>query len=145
MDSMSGMSSDSSSSSSSGMSMAFTDGKGTPLYSNGWVPTSTGAYAGTCIFLVILAIISRCLVAWRQNLEQRWHQRQMTRRFIVVADSSGQERFRDRANGGKESDSEESRAASTQSAALNSAPWRLSTDLPRSLIFTVQAGVGYLM
>jgi hypothetical protein len=24
-------------------------------------------------------------------------------------------------------------------------PWRLSTDLPRACIFTVQAGVGYLL
>lgn len=28
---------------------------------------------------------------------------------------------------------------------LETVPWRFSTDLPRACIFTVQAGVGYLL
>ncbi|KAF5018433.1 hypothetical protein F66182_9586, partial [Fusarium sp. NRRL 66182] len=72
------MSGDSSSSSSPShgsngiMTMVFQTETRTPLYSNSWTPNSSGAYAGTCIFLAVLAIIARGLVALRAVQEARW-------------------------------------------------------------------------
>lgn len=37
------------------------------------------------------------------------------------------------------------RVVRTPRSKMQGTPWRLSTDLPRACIFTVQAGVGYLL
>lgn len=50
------------------MAMTFFTSTSTPLFSMSWVPASTGQYAGTCIFLVVFAIIFRALLAARLNI-----------------------------------------------------------------------------
>ncbi|KAL3488038.1 Ctr copper transporter family-domain-containing protein [Aspergillus germanicus] len=74
-DSMSGMDmSDSSSMSSmsmSTMSMTFFTSTKTLLFSNAFSPTTQGQYAGTCIFLIALALILRFMIALRPVLERR--------------------------------------------------------------------------
>ncbi|KAJ5772276.1 hypothetical protein N7520_002805 [Penicillium odoratum] len=55
----------------SDMSMTFFTSFKTPLYSEDWTPTSKGTYAGTCIFLIVLAVILRVLIAVRPVLEGR--------------------------------------------------------------------------
>ncbi|EME50332.1 hypothetical protein DOTSEDRAFT_120864 [Dothistroma septosporum NZE10] len=50
------------------MMMVFFTATDTPLYSMAWMPKSTGQYAGTCIFLILLAIVFRSLLAVRVNL-----------------------------------------------------------------------------
>jgi hypothetical protein len=37
-----------------------------------WMPMSSSAYAGTCIFLILLAVIFRFLIAFKSVLENRW-------------------------------------------------------------------------
>ncbi|CAH0050764.1 unnamed protein product [Clonostachys solani] len=51
------------------MTMTFFDSIKTPLFSSAWAPTTTGQYAGTCIFLIFLALIFRVLIAFRPVLE----------------------------------------------------------------------------
>ena len=53
------------------MTMMFTISARTPLYSESWTPTTDGQYAGTCIFLIALAVIERFLLALRPILESR--------------------------------------------------------------------------
>ncbi|KAM0716251.1 hypothetical protein Q7P37_007696 [Cladosporium fusiforme] len=50
------------------MAMVFFTSTKTPLYSNSWTPNNSGQYAGTCIFLIILAVIFRALLAVRCNV-----------------------------------------------------------------------------
>ncbi|OJJ95981.1 hypothetical protein ASPACDRAFT_47339 [Aspergillus aculeatus ATCC 16872] len=65
------MSTDSSSSSvSMSMTMVFFTSTTTPLYSNAWTPSTTGQYAGTCIFLIALAVILRFLLALKPICER---------------------------------------------------------------------------
>jgi solute carrier family 31 (copper transporter), member 1 len=45
------------------------------LYLKTWQPTSTGAIAGACIGLVVLALFERWLAATRATLDLHWHQR----------------------------------------------------------------------
>jgi solute carrier family 31 (copper transporter), member 1 len=45
------------------------------LYLKTWHPTSTGAVAGACIGLVVLALFDRWLAATRGVLDLRWRQR----------------------------------------------------------------------
>ncbi|OJI84636.1 hypothetical protein ASPTUDRAFT_188744 [Aspergillus tubingensis CBS 134.48] len=54
------------------MTMVFFTSTTTPLYSNGWTPSNTGQYAGTCIFLIALAVMLRLLLALKPILETRF-------------------------------------------------------------------------
>lgn len=54
------------------MAMTFFTSTSTPLYSNSWTPANRGQYAGTCIFLIALAVIFRVLIALRPILEARY-------------------------------------------------------------------------
>jgi solute carrier family 31 (copper transporter), member 1 len=51
------------------MAMTFFYSSSTPLYSMSWTPTSIGQYAGTCIFLIVLATIFRGLLAVRIHFD----------------------------------------------------------------------------
>ncbi|KAJ5387769.1 hypothetical protein N7509_010310 [Penicillium cosmopolitanum] len=55
----------------SDMMMTFFTSFKTPLFSETWTPTSKGQYAGTCIFLIVLAVILRVLLVIRPLLEGR--------------------------------------------------------------------------
>ena len=56
----------------SDMMMVFFTATNTPLYSTAWAPSSTGQYAGTCIFLVLLSATFRGIVALRCNFGALW-------------------------------------------------------------------------
>lgn len=141
---------ESSSHGSMGMAMFFTTSAHTPLYSESWTPASTGAYAGTCIFLILLAITLRSLFAAKSVLEQRWAAQARNRKFVVV---KGQQPPSEQiendpyakvgsfvsANGVDE------RVKYVQTDGRRALPFRLSTDLPRAALVTVIAGVSYLL
>nr|POE59010.1 hypothetical protein CFP56_24280 [Quercus suber] len=132
--------------------MVFSNTHSTPLFSQAWTPSSSGGYAGTCIFLVVLAVISRLLLAYRSVLEAKWHDRAVQRRYIMVAGETQADRERqalgekgDEAVLTKRGLDESVKVVRTPRGKLQASPWRFSTDLPRACIFTVQAGVGYLL
>ncbi|KAG9528620.1 Ctr copper transporter [Aureobasidium sp. EXF-12298] len=147
MSSMSGMGS---------MSMVFTTAHNTPLYSKAWTPTSTGAYAGTCIFLIVLAVISRLLQAWRHTLEQKFHDKAMKRRYVVVRGEQEGEQSLDESEAAKEISEKQAiltsrgldekvRVITATSRSKETTPWRITTELPRACVYTLQAGLGYLL
>ncbi|PVH95906.1 hypothetical protein DM02DRAFT_645064 [Periconia macrospinosa] len=49
------------------MPMTFSISTTTPLFTTSWTPTSTGQYAGTCIFLIVFAAMYRALLSVRFN------------------------------------------------------------------------------
>jgi copper transporter 1 len=151
---------------SSSLGMTFFSSATTPLYAMSWQPTTPGGYAGTVIFLIILAIASRCLGALRTTLESRWHHAALRRRYIVVAAAAAP------ASGGDGAEEkglarptlaervQADPAASTatltangvdecvrvvQAAPRGAVPWRFSVDVPRGALVAVQAGVIYLL
>ncbi|KAI7388530.1 hypothetical protein KC328_g8897, partial [Hortaea werneckii] len=75
-----------------GMAMAFTNSHTTMLFSHAWQPKTSGAYAGTCIFLIVLAIISRLMLAYRHFIEQKWRDQATHRRYIFVAEQSAEDK-----------------------------------------------------
>ena len=125
MDHLSGNSMLSSSDSSMKMLSVFQISTSTPLYFTTWTPTGTGAYAGTCIFLIVFAALFRGLIAGKHILEHRWLDIELNQRYINAR--------------GKPVDSERIRKRHGRAA------WRFSVDLPRALYVTVMAGVGYLL
>ncbi|KAI9844087.1 MAG: hypothetical protein M1837_005801 [Sclerophora amabilis] len=137
--------------SSSNMAMTFFASTHTPLFSTSWSPTTAGAYAGTCIFLVLLGTLFRSLFALRSVCERRWLDRHLNRRFVVVAGQPSEaQRTIDDADvkaasllterGGVE---EEVRIVKRHARAVM--PWRLSVDLPRAMLASLTAAVGYLL
>ncbi|OJD35294.1 ctr copper transporter [Diplodia corticola] len=143
---------DTSSSSSSSMTMAmvFNNADNTPLFTNAFTPTTTGQYAGICIFLIVLAAVFRGLFAAKQKLEERWLAQALQRRYIVVADKQpAAERIESdddsrtavlTANGVEERVSVAHRLGSGSVQ-----PWRFGVDLPRAAVVTVIVGVGYML
>jgi len=135
--------------SASEMAMTFYTSSSTPLYSEQWTPKSTGAYAGTCIFLILFAALYRGSFKLLHFLEHKWLESAMKRRYVVVADSTP---IAERVNGDPDSKTAvisangvEENVRVVQSPMQHVQPWRFSVDLPRALIYTGIAGVGYLL
>lgn len=133
----------------SGMSMTFFTSSMTPLYSSMWTPENIGQYAGTCIFIIILATIFRALLAVRAWKEIAWMDAEFKRRYVTVADRQPKsERI--------SQDSDSKRMILTENGVeeevmvvrkknAEARPWRLSVDPLRAVMDTVIAGVGYLL
>jgi copper transporter 1 len=137
--------------SSSNMSMGstFVNSHTTPLYSIAWTPKSSGGYAGTCIFLIILAIIYRVLLAGRHIVENRWRDKAWQRRYIVVADrtpvSEQLQRDPDAKTAILTANGVEEHVKIVHRPTRGVQPWRFSVDLPRAILTTIVLGVGYLL
>jgi hypothetical protein len=137
-------------SSTPGMPGVFTNAHNTPLYSSGWKPTSAGSYAGTCVFLIVLASILRGLVAFKAIVEQKWIAQARNRRYVFVKGKTTE--------AGKIDKDPDAKTASLITAqgveesvkvvrayARGALPFRLSVDVSRAAIVTVIAGVTYLL
>ncbi|KAK8917336.1 hypothetical protein H634G_09081 [Metarhizium anisopliae BRIP 53293] len=131
------------------MAMVFQTNTATPLYADSWTPQSAGAYAGTCIFLVVLAVIGRLLLAARSIQEARWLDKDMKRRYVAA---HGKASLSDRvssdslakpmtltANGVDES------VVVVARPGCETRPWRFSVDPVRAVMDTIIVGVGYLL
>ncbi|KAM7221034.1 Ctr copper transporter family domain containing protein [Rhypophila decipiens] len=152
---MDGMDHSSPSSSSSGgghnmESMAvFVNSMTTSLYSTNWTPSTTGQYAGTCIFLIALGVLFRGILAFKAWQEQRWLEAEFNRRYVVV---NGKPPLAE--NVSRDSMSKnlvlsengvEENVVVVQKRGATVRPWRLSVDPLRALLDTVIAGVSYLL
>lgn len=121
----------------------------TALYSNAWTPSTTGAYAGTIIFLIFLSAIFRFLLAGKAIAEARWLDAEMKRRYVVVQGKlpvSEQishddlvKRMTLTENGVEEN------VFVVQRRQQIHRPFRLSVDPLRAAFDTLIAGVGYLL
>ena len=124
----------------------------TALYSESFAPNSPGAYAGMCIFLVILAMILRVLLASKAYLEQRWLDAELKRRYIVVAgksnlgESLSSESVYKGGNAVVSSNGmEENVKLVERKRSFCARPWRFSVDPVRACLDVVIAAVGYLL
>jgi hypothetical protein len=129
--------------------MTFFTSTTTALYSEMWSPTSVGGYAGTCIFLIILAIVFRGLLAVKAWKETAWLDAEFNRRYVTVA---GKQPKSERIM----SDSDSKRMILTENGveedvvvvkkrSMGIRPWRITTDPLRAVMDTILAGVGYLL
>ncbi len=119
----------------------------TPLYSLSWMPNSVGTYAATCIFLIILAVIFRSLLAVKAWQESRWLDAELNRRYVVVNGKLPMAENLSRDSLAKhmtlsENGIEENVMVVKKKHGLWR-PWRVSVDPVRALIDTVLAAVGY--
>lgn len=127
----------------SSMMMTFFNSHTTPLFSASWTPSTTGQYAGTCIFLIFFGAIYHTLGAIRTHWLHRLRDIEHNRR-IPITDGSGKK------NDGTTKGTNPSRSFAEIVPVLTklgqkNRPWRFSTDLPRALLDTLIAGIGYLL
>jgi hypothetical protein len=124
----------------SSMAMVFNTNINTPLYGSVWAPSTPGAYAGTCIFLVVLAMIARVLLAVKARQEARWRDRETHRVYHSSGDAEARKTALSVSDNGVE---ETVVAVDHRRTAVQ--PWRLSVDPLRAVLDTVIVGVGYLL
>ena len=140
-----------SSSHSSSMMAVFQTSISTSLYSTRWTPTTTGTYAATCIFLILLATLFRALLALKSWQEQRWLDRELARRYVVVNGKAPLAETLSRDSLAKNmtmvlgANGVEENVVVVKNRAAHARPWRMSVDPVRAAIDTVVAGVGYLL
>jgi copper transporter 1 len=148
MESMGGMG-EMSESGHSSMPMAFFTATDTPLYSMSWTPSSAGAYAGTCIFLILLAITLRVLFTAKSFLDAKARSSALRRRYVVVEGQQavGDKAFNDASSttGILMTNGLQENVRIVEATAQHTQPWRFSVDLPRAAILTLATAVGYLL
>ena len=133
MSSMTGMSMPSATSSTSGgmsgmmgmdsMMMVFFSARNTPLYSSAWMPNGIGQYAGTCIFLIILSVVFRGLMAVRCNFTLLWTRWTRHNETPMLHREADEIYFK---HGGRR-------------------PWRINESATRAILDTTLAAVSYLL
>lgn len=131
------------------MSMTFFTSTTTPFLSSAWTPKSLGGYAGTCIFLIVLATLFRGLLAVKAWKETAWLDAEFNRRYVTVAGKLPKaERISHDSDSKRMTLSEngvEEDVVVVRKRGMDVRPWRISTDPVRAVMDTVIAGVGYLL
>ena len=108
------------------MAMVFFNSANIPLYTQSWTPKTAGQYAGTCIFLVVLAIVCRALLVLRCRfpaLMEKMHARKHKDTFSQPPDDIDE----------------------CQQSQTHTKPWSIRESLLRGVLDTVLAGVGYFL
>lgn len=129
------------------MHMAFFTATNTPLFSKAWTPQNAGQYAGTCIFLILLAITLRAIFTAKSFLETKAMESALRRRYVVVAGEKGVSDVADDSSmmGVLTTNGVQENVRVVSSPVKTTQPWRFSVDLPRAALMTVATGVGYLL
>ncbi|KAI0444141.1 hypothetical protein F4803DRAFT_512777 [Xylaria telfairii] len=118
------------------MAMVFFNNMVTPLYSLAWTPNNTHAYAGTCIFLIVLAVIHRALMALRSLAFDNNPNLVASAGASSDKESLSSERIRPPHVGNLGEQLRKKRARH---------PFLVSVELGRSLLEVFIGGVGYLL
>ncbi|KAJ3842972.1 Ctr copper transporter [Lentinula raphanica] len=101
-----------------------------------WHPDSSGAIAGACIGLVVIALLERWLFAIRSGLESYWHHRALG---LASKDASAAKCGDDAASANSKS------PASSGQNQRTVPPFIAAHDVSRGAIYAVQALLGYIL
>ncbi|KAK9374444.1 Ctr copper transporter family-domain-containing protein [Lipomyces chichibuensis] len=112
------------------------------LFSRKWTPSSRGQYTGTCIFLIVLAVIYRLTHILKHRTE-----RYINARAQQLAGNIATAHLKMDVNAGsfEKSTGEATIEPERPLQFRNVRPWRVSMDIPLSLIQLVLSGVAYLL
>lgn len=119
------------------MAMVFFQSATTPLYASAWTPSGAASYTGTCLFLVVLAVLHRVLLALRNVLFQgppSPHAKPISLHHADLEPSLYQ-------------DDKEPRTSSRRRIrrAVRAQPFSLGTEAARASLEVLIGGVGYLL
>jgi solute carrier family 31 (copper transporter), member 1 len=109
-----------------------------------WHPTSSGALAGACIGLVVVALLERWLFAVRAGLEAYWRHK-----ALALASSGSQtaeaEKCRDDDAASSNSFAKDKDFPPTVRKVRTVPPFIVGHDIPRGVIHAAQALLGYIL
>ena len=147
---MASSSSDASTTSMASMQIVFFTSTTTPLFSQTWTPTSTGSYAGTCIFLVLLAATFRALFAGKHLLDRIWLDKALKRRYVKVRGVPTEADKIETSSDAKYGTLVTARGVEEHVKVVTNRPkpvmpWRLSVEVPKAIYVTITAAIGYLV
>ncbi|KAK9312684.1 Ctr copper transporter family-domain-containing protein [Lipomyces starkeyi] len=132
------------SSSMSMSSMSFHTSTSDFLFATAWTPSSTGQYAGICIFLIVLAVIYRFIHVLKHRTERYLSARTRVN-MGTIASTTHQPQTDTDAGSLEKSAAEATILADRPFQFRNVRPWRVSVDVPLSLIQLVLSTVSYLL
>ncbi|KAK8061724.1 hypothetical protein PG994_008090 [Apiospora phragmitis] len=115
------------------MAMIFFQSATSPLFAKAWTPAGPGAYAGTCIFLVVLATLHRVLIAVR-NLVFETVPHGLPKLDTDEEEAAYQRRYGRSAG-----------VLARVRRALHDNPFRIATETARAFSEVIIGGVGYLL
>ncbi|EPS36945.1 hypothetical protein H072_9495 [Dactylellina haptotyla CBS 200.50] len=111
------------------MAMVFQWAVETPIYSTAFTPKNSGQYFGALVFLIVLSIIYRALVAYKSRKESVWRAEERSRSVILA---------------GQFHDDKASADISTHEV-RGATPWRWQVDPIRALLSALNVGLHYLL
>ncbi|KAI0178459.1 Ctr copper transporter [Pestalotiopsis sp. NC0098] len=111
------------------MTMVFRQSVTTPLFSAAWTPVGARSYAGTCIFLIFLAVVHRALQAVRSAVFQSTRASDGTGSTFGAADVEGRTKL----------------FAQQLETEWQREPFRLGREVARALMDVLTGGIGYLL
>jgi solute carrier family 31 (copper transporter), member 1 len=125
----------------------FSTGPGTPLYSPTWIPVSEGNYAGTCLFLVVLAFIFRALVSLRSILKRRAIDTDLNSRYTIISRRPAEDINNDPQSPRSplKENIDEDNVIVVRRPVKVVRPWKLTPAVVRSVVDVVTVGVVYLL
>ncbi|KAK9260263.1 Ctr copper transporter [Lipomyces tetrasporus] len=132
------------SSSMSMSSMSFHTSASDFLFATGWTPSSTGQYAGICIFLIVLAVMYRFLHVLKHRTERYFSARTLLN-MRNIATTTNHLQTDTYADSLEKSAAEATVQSEHPLQFRNVRPWRVSVDVPLSLIQLVLSAVSYLL
>ncbi|KAI0161867.1 Ctr copper transporter family-domain-containing protein [Hypoxylon sp. FL1284] len=119
------------------MVMTFFVSSSTSLFSKAWTPTTTAAYAGTCVFLICLSTIMRGMLVLKPILEKSmWNTGVDSERLLVPDDEACCQ---------KETLPHQSAKKVYDTIRRRCAVWRFRTSLSRAAFELLLATIGYLL
>ncbi|KAF3902412.1 hypothetical protein ABW20_dc0110376 [Dactylellina cionopaga] len=101
----------------------------TPIYSYAFTPSTSSQYVGALIFLILLSIIYRALVAYKSHKESLWREDERARKVIIAG------QFHD----------DKASTSVSEREVKGAAPWRWTVDPVRALLSVVNIGLHYLL
>ncbi|KAK9370357.1 Ctr copper transporter family-domain-containing protein [Lipomyces kononenkoae] len=111
------------------------------LFAQQWTPSSRGQYAGTCIFLIVLAVIYRMIHVLKHRMERYYNARarQYSRSMSTASLQTEKDGTFEKSVAG--TTAEPDRPLQFR----NVRPWRVSMDIPLALIQLLLSGAAYLL
>ncbi|KAK9379725.1 Ctr copper transporter family-domain-containing protein [Kockiozyma suomiensis] len=133
-------------SSSSMSSMTFHSNIADYILSTGWTPDNRGQYVGTCIFLIVLAIIYRATHVIKHRTERYLISRALVKSVpVVLGEDSDVEKYVAASASGSLAAPDSQRLPSRPFDFTHARPWRVSIDIPLSVIQFFLSGISYLL
>ncbi|KAK9449121.1 Ctr copper transporter family-domain-containing protein [Limtongia smithiae] len=122
------------------------------LFSTGWTPSTRGRYAGTCIFLIVLAVINTFVHVFKFRANRYLNARADRLATVLIRGGNGEDTASEQEKTVSAGGAVGELASAVRAEAITPIfdfrdvrPWRLSVDVPLALLQLLFVGISYLL